>query len=254
MTSDFGAVMGHNQAADRNHLANPGRFPTISVVIPALNEAAVIAATIRSAQDPAVLEVIVADGGSWDETVTIAEAHGARVVHSPRGRAFQMNRGADAAAAPNLLFLHADTLLPPGFGAEVARLLSLPTTSCGAFTLHIDSPLWSLRLIERIAGWRAKLLSLPYGDQALFTTAQRFRELGGFPELPFMEDFAFVRALAGTGRVAISPLPVQTSARRWEQAGPWRTTLANQLSVLGFQLGVPAGRLAARYRRFTRSQ
>lgn len=245
--------MEHSQAGDRSHLASPDRLQSISVVIPALNEAVAIAATIRSARDPLVVEVILADGGSTDETVSIAEAHGARVVHSQRGRAFQMNRGAEAAEAPNLLFLHADTLLPPGFGAEVVRLLSLPTTAGGAFTLQIDSPVWSLRLIEKIAGWRAKLLSLPYGDQALFTTAHHFRGLGGFPELPFMEDFAFVRALAGRGRIAISPLSVQTSARRWERAGPWRTTLANQLAVLGFQLGVPTPRLAAWYRRFTRS-
>ncbi len=226
--------------------------PSISIVIPALDEEASITRTVESCSDPRVLEVIVVDGGSRDQTAGRAREAGAQVVLSTPGRALQMNCGARLARGSHLLFLHADTRLPLGFGAEVIRLLALPDTAVGAFTLAIDGAGRSLRLIERVAGFRARRLGLPYGDQVLFLRAELFRQIGGFPELPMMEDFALVRRLSRVGRVRVSPLPALTSARRWEQAGPWRTTLANQLAVASFLAGVSPARIAPWYRRFTR--
>jgi rSAM/selenodomain-associated transferase 2 len=227
-------------------------LPPISVIIPALEEEQSISGTIESCRDPAVLEVIVVDGGSRDRTADRARQAGAQVAGSAAGRAVQMNCGAHLARGKLLLFLHADTRLAPGFGDEVVGLLGRPDTAAGAFTLKIDGPGWSLRIIEAVAGLRARRLGLPYGDQVLFMRSDLFHRMGGFPELPIMEDFVLVRRLSRFGRIRISPLPARTSARRWERAGPWRTTLANQLAVTGFLLGIPPADVAAWYRRFTR--
>lgn len=233
--------------------ADHGRqSPQISVIIPALNEADAIAAAIAGCADPCVREVIVVDGGSQDQTVDLALAAGAKVVAAPPGRGLQMNRGAEHAGGGILAFLHADTELPVGFGLEMKRILSLRRTALGAFTLRIQGSSRSLRIIERVAGLRARRLGLPYGDQVYFLNAALFHQVGGFPEYPIMEDFALARTLAKLGRIRISPLPALTSARRWERAGPWRTTIANQMAVAGFLLRVPPERLAAWYRSFTR--
>lgn len=226
--------------------------PPISVIIPALNEEHSITGAIESCRDPAVLEIIVVDGGSRDRTADRAQVAGARIASSTPGRAVQMNRGAGLARGNLLLFLHADTRLAPGFGEEVVRLLGQPDTAAGAFTLKIDGPGRSLRIIEAVAGLRARWLGLPYGDQVLFVRSELFHRMGGFPELPIMEDFVLVRQLSRFGRIRISPLAALTSARRWERAGPWRTTLANQLAVTGFLVGIPPAKVAAWYRRLTR--
>ena len=158
-----------------------------------------------------------------------------------------MNVGARIAQGETLLFLHADTGLPPGFVEEVRRTLDLPGVAAGAFSLRIDGEGWGLRWVERAANWRSRILHLPYGDQGFFLKAELFRSLGGFPELPLMEDLEMARRAGRQGRIAISPLGALTSGRRWERAGVLRTTLLNQLFLLAYLLGVSPQRIAEWY-------
>jgi rSAM/selenodomain-associated transferase 2 len=159
-----------------------------------------------------------------------------------------MNAGAQSATGEILLFLHGDTRLPTGFEHWIQETLSQPGVVAGAFALKIDGSGWKLRLVEWGVSQRSRWLHLPYGDQALFLTANLFWEMGGFQPLLIMEDFELVQRLNRRGRVAIVPVPVLTSSRRWQQLGVWRTTLLNQLIILGYFLGVPCDRLAHWYR------
>lgn len=223
---------------------------SISIIVPALNEAQWIGQTLDSVREPAgeaTVEWIVVDGGSEDETPRIARARGATVVQAARGRASQMNAGARIARGETLLFLHADTRLRRGFAEEVRRTLDLPGVAAGAFSLRIDSGSRWLRWVERVANWRSRTLQLPYGDQGFFLKAARFRSLGGFPELPLMEDLEMARRARRHGRIAISPLWAVTSARRWERIGVVRATLLNQLFLVAYLLGMPPRRMAEWY-------
>lgn len=220
------------------------RRPAISVIIPAINEAQTIAQTIESASTGADVEVIVVDGGSHDGTPQLASAMGARVVSSAAGRAHQMNVGAATARGSILLFLHADTSLPVGFQRNVCEILARPEVSAGAFQLHIAAPGRSFRWIERFVRYRSTMLQRPYGDQAMFLKAEKFRQVGGFPDWPILEDYELVRKLRRIGRIAITPMPVTTSARRWLANGVWRTTLINQACIIARRLGVSPERLA----------
>ena len=189
------------------------------------------------------------DGGSSDESAEVAQSRGVKVLHSPPGRARQMNAGAEVAEGRFLLFLHADTRLPEGFDGHVRQILTGSGVAAGAFQLQIDASSARLRLIEKTANWRSRYLQMPYGDQAIFLRKELFREMGGFPDLPIMEDFQLIRRLQGEGRIVIAPAAVVTSARRWKKLGALRTTLLNQLMILGFYLGFEPARLARWYRR-----
>jgi uncharacterized protein len=225
------------------------RTLSISVIIPALDEAAHLHRTLAGLGGVDDLEIIVVDGGSQDETIAIAAAHGAVVLSAPRGRARQMNAGAAAAHGEMLLFLHADTQLPPGFAVEAQRQLAGPGVAAGAFRLGIAGQKRGLRQVAQLANWRATALQMPYGDQGLFLRARLFREVGGFPDQALMEDFALIRTLRRRGRIVIAPLTAITSGRRWQQQGLIRTTLLNQMIILGYLLGCPPHRLARWYRR-----
>ncbi len=218
---------------------------TLVVVIPTLNEQGHVAGAIRSAQGDARARVVVVDGGSEDQTRRIAARLGAEVRVCERGRAAQMNHGAALAGDDDLLlFLHADTRLPAGYGETVRRCLASAGVACGAFRLRIDGPERVLRLIERGANGRSRWLGMPYGDQALFMSAEAFRRVGGFPAMPVMEDFELVRRLRGRGRVVLADQTVDTSARRWRKTGPWRLTLVHQLMAMGYLVGVSPERIA----------
>jgi rSAM/selenodomain-associated transferase 2 len=160
-----------------------------------------------------------------------------------------MNRGAAAARGEILLFLHADCLLPEGFVDRIHSALAADHTAAGAFRLAIDAPHLSMRVLEKLVYWRSQFLQMVYGDQALFVTAAMFHALGGFPELPLMEDFEFVRRLRRYGRIAVLDQAVTTSARRWQRLGLIRTTVINQLIVAAYLLRVDPERLARWYRR-----
>ena len=219
----------------------------ISVVIPALNEARNIAATIESAAAEAK-EVIVVDGGSSDETVAIAEATGARVVATEAHRARQMNEGAEAAMGDVLLFLHADTRLPTEYGSAVERTLNSKGVAAGAFSLAIDGTGAKYRLVEAVVAIRSRLNSLPYGDQAIFVCARTFADTGGFADMPLMEDYEFVRRIRRRGRVVIVQQQVVTSSRRWQRLGVVRTAVLNFAIIVAYHLGAEPARLAGWYR------
>jgi rSAM/selenodomain-associated transferase 2 len=191
----------------KEHCAEP-----ISIIIPALNEESVLPATLESTRSSRPHEVILVDGGSVDGTQKVATRYGAKILLSAAGRAREMNRGAAAASGSVFLFLHADTRLPRHFDRRVCEALSCSTVVAGAFELGIDASTPSLRWIERMANWRSRRLHMPYGDQAIFVRAAVFRAIGGFSELPIMEDFELMLRLRKLGRIAIIPQPVLTSA------------------------------------------
>lgn len=220
----------------------------ISVVIPTLNEAEHLPATLADIWRAPEVEIIVVDGGSQDGTREIAERAGCHVLCSPPGRAQQLNAGAEVAGAEFLLFVHADTRLPPGFDSAVRSALSDRSVAAGAFGLRIDSPGLSMRLIERAVNIRSRFLQMPYGDQGIFVRRQLFQQLGGFPLLPIMDDYEFVRQVRRHGKVKTVDLRATTSDRRWQRLGPWRTTWINQKVILGYHLGLAPERLAAWYR------
>lgn len=219
----------------------------VTVVVPVLNEEGQLAATLHSCR-AAGAETIVVDGGSVDRTPAIAAAAGVRLLRARPPRAVQMNAGAALANGATLLFLHGDTRLPAGFLPQVGRALNRPGVVAGAFRLGIDAPGAGLRVIERVANWRSERLQMPYGDQGLFLPAARFWELGGFPALPFMEDFEMVRRLRRLGLVATAGGEARTSARRWQRLGVVRTWLVNQGVIAAYRLGASPARLARWYR------
>ena len=229
--------------------AKPLRAPKISIIIPTLNEAATIARTLSHLDGGDSLEVIVVDGGSIDETVRLAGSRGVKVIRSNAGKAFQMNAGAAAAAGDILVFLHADTLLPEGFAQQIVAALDQKGVAAGAFRLSIDSSTRRIRFIETMANLRSRVLRLPYGDQALFMKKSLFEAVGGFADLPIMEDFILVHRLRRRGKIVILPDAAVTSPRRWLHFGILRTWLVNQMIIIAFYLGISSQRLARWYHR-----
>lgn len=221
----------------------------ISVIIPVLNEAKTIKNVLLNLQNYSELEVIVVDGGSEDETVAIAESFGYKVLTSPRGRSIQMNAGAAIATGSILLFLHGDTILPANFPVMIITTIEKPGIVGGAFELAIDAKIRGIRFVEKMVNWRSHFFSLPYGDQAIFIKSEIFNQIGGFTIQPIMEDFVFIQQLKKVGRISIIPTPVITSGRRWQQLGVLKTTLINQLMILGYYLGISPEKLAAFYRK-----
>jgi rSAM/selenodomain-associated transferase 2/rSAM/selenodomain-associated transferase 1 len=224
---------------------NPNR---ISVIIPTINEVDNIKKSLTSIKIESDGEIIVADGGSSDDTVLIAKSLGARVVNSSPPRARQMNHGAAEATGDVLLFLHADTRLPKNFDELILQSLKNPDIVAGAFKLRIDSDIPALRLIEHLANWRSRCLKTPYGDQAIFILSRVFHQVGGFPDIPIMEDFELVRRLRKQGEIATLPVPVSTSPRRWQNLGILKTTLINQLVIAAYFMGIAPEMIARWYR------
>jgi rSAM/selenodomain-associated transferase 2 len=221
----------------------------ISVIVPVLNEARNLTKTLKRIEAIDNVEIIVVDGGSRDDTVEVAEALGAKVIQSLPGRAIQMNLGATVAKGDILLFLHGDTCLPLRFDILAWQALTQPGVVAGAFELEIDGAGWGLRLVEWGVNWRSRLLKLPYGDQAIFLKTSVFHSIGGFPELPIMEDFELVRQLRQLGKISIVPASVLTSGRRWQKLGIFGTTLMNQFTILAYLLGVSPKAIARWYYR-----
>ncbi len=221
---------------------------SLSIVIPTLNEAAVLAQTLGAIGLNANIEVLVVDGGSQDDTCAIAQSWGAKLLHSSPGRAQQMNLGAAQAQHDILLFLHGDTLLPPNYYRLIVATIAQPRTIAGAFDLTINAPDVSLRLVELGVKLRSRLLQLPYGDQGIFLKRETFRAIGGYPDLAIMEDYQLINNLKRLGRIAIVPTPVKTHPRRWQKLGILRTTVLNQIVILGYHLGIPPEKLRQWYR------
>ena len=223
--------------------------PYLSVIIPAIDEQAEITATIENVRC-ADSEIIVADGGSRDRTRFLAAEAGAQVVDCRRGRARQMNMAAARARGRVLLFLHADTRLPPGFLDEIFETLMDPGVILGAFRFKTDFPSsFLMGFIEKAANLRSRFLQLPYGDQAFFMRRPDFFRLGGFPEVALAEDLSLARKATKAGRIGLAPSAAITSARRWQNLGLFRTTLINYLVAAACMAGVNPDRLAKLYYR-----
>jgi len=224
---------------------------TISVVIPALDEAARIVRTIESVIAPGIkeveeVEVIVVDGGSKDETCRLARDAGARVLVSPRGRARQLRLGFEESSGSVVLFLHADTDLESGWQEGVRGALSDPDCAGGAFTFRFAERGVRERWIERGVALRIAVFNLPYGDQALFVRRSVLEQMGGMPIVPIMEDLDLVRGIKRAGRLRMVPWSATTSSRRYAKRGAFRTVLHHQLALLGWWLGWDRERMAQR--------
>jgi rSAM/selenodomain-associated transferase 2/rSAM/selenodomain-associated transferase 1 len=219
---------------------------SISIIIAALNEESHIQNTVSITLDGA-REVIVSDGDSQDNTAKLAQQAGASTLIVPHGRACQLNTAALQAKGDILLFLHADTLLPQKYAEAVIEIVKSPEFAAGAFRLGIDSNGFGIRLVEMAANLRSLLLKLPYGDQALFMTKNTFLRMGGFADMPIMEDYELVKRLQQRGRIVTLGKQVQTSARRWLHLGVFRTTMINQLMIAGYKIGISPENLAGFY-------
>ncbi|MGZ8480686.1 MAG: TIGR04283 family arsenosugar biosynthesis glycosyltransferase [Candidatus Binatia bacterium] len=219
----------------------------ISVIVPVLNEEKSIAATLQALAHLQPHETIVVDGGSQDRTAEIAAECGVKVILSERGRARQMNRGARQASGEVLLFLHADTRLPPTAFSDIAGAMGDPRYVGGRFDVELDGKHWMLPLVGRLISYRSRLSKVATGDQALFVRRAVFQRMGGFADIPLMEDIAFCRRLKGLGEVACLRSRVVTSARRWEVDGVWRTIFRMWTLKLLYLTGVSPARLKQFY-------
>ncbi|MBM3571839.1 MAG: glycosyltransferase [Alphaproteobacteria bacterium] len=224
----------------------------LAAVIPTLNAAAeltgCLAALNAERESVDLAEIVVADGGSSDRTRTIAGSMGARVVEAPRGRGIQLNAGAGACATTWLLFVHADTVLAPGWSALVGAHMADPgrVASAGYFRFRLDDQSAAARRLEWLVARRCAVAALPYGDQGLLISRNIFNALGGFPPIPLMEDVALIRRL---GRRRLVPLAgdAVTSAARYRRDGYWRRPLRNLACLSLYFLGVPPARIARLY-------
>jgi rSAM/selenodomain-associated transferase 2 len=230
-------------------MVEPNIAAMISVIIPALNEAGVIANCIESLrEEEGNIEIIAVDGGSVDGTPEIISNYNDIVlVKSPKGRGRQMNEGAGAASGDVYLFLHADTILEQGWSNEIMTALGDGSVKGGAFTLAIDSAGRRYRLIEHLVRLRCALWKLPYGDQGIFVRRGVFERIGGYKNIPLMEDVDLVERIKREGRISILPGKAITSHRRWEKKGWIETTLMNQVIMVMYRLGIDTKRLAEIY-------
>ncbi len=208
----------------------------LSIVIPALNEEGLLGRTLASISSLAH-EIIVVDGGSNDRTLEIARQYTPHALSSERGRGTQQHSGACHTQGDALLFLHADTTLPEDFKEMALEILSDPKVAFGAFRLSIFPPTPTLNLVAHLANLRSRILKMPYGDQALFMRRKDYFRVGGFKDLPIMEDVDLVRRLNGIGRFKLAQGKVTTSARRWEKERLIRTTLRNWSFMIRYFLG-----------------
>jgi rSAM/selenodomain-associated transferase 2 len=222
----------------------------VSVVIPTLNEADRIVGCLQSlrAWRKSGAELIVADGGSTDTTAVLARPFADRVVVGPRGRAKQMNLGAAQASGDVLLFLHADTLLPPDAPAALDAALADVQVTWGRFDVRIDGAPSLLAVVSALMNLRSRWSGIATGDQAIFVRRDVFQRVGGFPDQPLMEDVELSKRLRKLSRPACLRQRVVTSGRRWEQRGVLRTIALMWTLRALYWIGLPAERLARLYR------
>ncbi len=220
----------------------------ISVIIPTINEEGQIT-RLAADLNSCVGERIIVDGGSSDRTVATARKSGFLVVHSSTGRGTQLNCGAQKSSGRILLFLHADTRLPKTFHTDILKTVNDQPNIIGAFRLAINDARFRFRIVAFFTNLRSHYLKMPYGDQCYFMTRETFDSLGGFPEIPVMEDYVFIRKARKHREIHTLKSQVTTSSRRWRRLGVIRTTIINQLMILGHALGISAEKLANFYRK-----
>lgn len=221
----------------------------LSVIIPAWNEAAGIERAVLSAWQGGADEVLVADGGSTDGTAELAQHAGARVLVTPAGRATQQNAAAEIASGDVLLFLHADNALATGVRGQIEHALANERVVHGALRQRIEAAGAQYRWLERGNALRVRCFGLPYGDQAIFLRAAVFRQLGGFPRVPLMEDLLLMQKLRRIAWPVLLPGPVAVSPRRWQRQGVVRQTAGNWLLIFAHTCGISPARLARFYPR-----
>ncbi|MGD0671932.1 MAG: TIGR04283 family arsenosugar biosynthesis glycosyltransferase [Candidatus Binatus sp.] len=221
---------------------------TLSAIVPMLNEAAAIASTLgalrRGAPDA---EIVVVDGGSIDSSVALAQPLCDAMIGASRGRAHQMNAGARESHGDVLVFVHADTLVPSSFAADIASALSDPAVVGGRFDVRLDSATLAYRIIGAMISIRSRISRTGTGDQAIFVRREVFDRLGGFPDFELCEDLEFARRLKRAGRVACLRARVTTSARRWNRDGVIRTIVRMWLIRAMYLMGVAPARLKRMY-------
>jgi rSAM/selenodomain-associated transferase 2 len=222
---------------------------SLSVIIPALNEAESITATLQALAPVRArgAEVIVVDGGSADDTVARARPLADLVLAAPRGRALQMNTGAARASGTILLFLHADSVPPSQADTLIVSGMNRTRRHWGRFDVRIAGAHPLLRAVERAMNLRSRWTGIATGDQGIFVTRSLYAAAGGYPENPLMEDVALTKRLKRFGPPLCLKHPITTSARRWERNGVLRTILLMWHLRLAYWLGADPGALAARY-------
>lgn len=234
----------------------------ISVIIPTFNEASFVEQAVGSAWRSGADEVVLADGGSTDQTIPLAETLDCTFVHSSLGRGAQMNAGAEAATGEVLLFLHADATLSNDGCEQIRTAMQDSSIAFGAFEQVLDNRSWIYRLIEFGNGLRGRVLRTVYGDQGIFVRRSMFVSLGGFDEIPLMEDFSFSSKLRScceaerksppnggprAFKFRLLPGPIRVSTRRWEANGPIRQTFSNWMTTISFIRGTDPAILAQFY-------
>ena len=224
----------------------------LSVIIPVLNEADIINRTLSHLESFAVegnLEIIVVDADPLGATIRAITRRCVRRITGTKGRGAQLNRGAAVASGKTLLFLHADTTLPEDALKKIAQCMEDPDTAAGAFDLGIESESIAFRFIEAAVYLRTRLTHIPYGDQAIFLRHDIFHHIGGYGEIPLMEDVEMMgRVKRAGGKIVIIPSKVRTSARRWEKTGIVFCTLRNWVLIILYLVGISPERLAKYYR------
>jgi glycosyltransferase involved in cell wall biosynthesis len=248
------------------------KAPLLFIVMPVLDEGAAVSQALAALQPlrQRGARLIVVDGGSSDDTAALASQWADQVLQAPRGRAAQMHAGALAALAwaesadikgappipgsglspadPVLIFLHADTRLPPQGDDFVRRALADGRHAWGRFDVRIDAAGWRFRMVEKLMNLRSRVTGIATGDQAFFVRASAYLAVGGFPDIALMEDIALSRLLLGSvGRPQCLRMRVVTSARRWQRHGFWRTVLLMWRLRTAYFFGVAPERLARRY-------
>lgn len=235
----------------QNHGKSPGKC-RISIIIPVLHEANRINFTIDHVCGQVFhedYEIIVVDGDSHGETIKAIAREEVKSILSSRGRALQMNAGADAARGEILLFLHADTRLPHGALQKISLVMERIQYVAGAFDLEIDSHKLALRIIARAASMRSRFTRIPYGDQAIFIRRDYFRRMGCYKNIPLMEDVELMRRIRKSGdKIYIISDKVSTSPRRWEKEGIIYCSLRNIIIANLYYMGVSPDKLVRYYR------
>ncbi len=226
----------------------------LSIIIPALNEAANISTALKRLQPlrERGAEVIVVDGGSSDDTVALASALGVRTITTAPGRATQQNAGAQIATGDTLLFLHSDTRLPDNVDTLIDAALKEHNTTWGRFDVTLDSGKlrshFMLKVIATLMNFRSRMTGIATGDQCIFVRKSTFEQVDGFPNIPLMEDIALSKSLKKISAPVCLRERVTTSARRWQKQGVWRTMVLMWWLRFAYWAGVSPTKLATWYR------
>lgn len=226
------------------------RVPTLSIIIPALDEAEALPRLLEQlgpARERGA-EIIVVDGGSSDDSVALAEAGGARVLHAERGRARQLQAGVDASSGEALWLLHADSDIDPFSDQHIVWNLAEYGRLWGWFSLRLDSRQWLLRIVARAINIRSRLSGIATGDQGIFVLRSALERIGGVPMLPLMEDVELCVRLNELGPPEVLLKRISSSARHWQRRGVLRTILLMWRLRLAYALGADPADLAQRYR------